>query len=76
MDIVEYFENISRGLKTLVKDAEVMANNIEKPKEEKRSLKSMQPMTRIRKDKGEIEKAKANPEITFIEDTLKDIFKG
>jgi len=76
MDIEKYFENIAIGLRNLSKDTEVMINNLGKEEGEKRSLKSMQPVTRIRKNKAEIERAKANPEITFIEDKLKDIFKG
>lgn len=77
MDIVKYFEKLSTGLKTLAKDVEMMASDLSKPEEEKKkSFKSLQPMTRIRKDVTAVKKAEANPEIAFIEDKLKDLFKG
>ena len=77
MDIVKYFEKLSIGFKDLAHDAEVMANDLQKPEDQKKkSFKSFQPMTRIRKDKNAVDKAKANPEIAFIEDKIKDILKG
>jgi len=40
------------------------------------NLKSFQPVTRLRKNKEEIIKAKENPELTFIMDKISDIFGG
>ena len=40
------------------------------------NLKSFQPVTRLRKSKEDIIKAKENPELTFIMDKISDIFGG
>lgn len=40
------------------------------------SLKSLQPVTTLYKDKKEIERAKENPELDFVNKRLKSIFEG
>jgi len=86
--LLKYIEDISRNLGVLINDVRRMAVNVEnKQKEEvsqsedelqkkpkQFSMKSFQPVTRLRKNKKEIEDAKQNPELTFINDKLKDIF--
>lgn len=46
-----------------------------KKDKKKASLKSLQPLTRLRNSKQDIINAKSNPTETFIEDKLNDIFE-
>jgi hypothetical protein len=90
-ELVKYYSKIARGLDELSGDIGRMIVNLkqkeeeetgkeeekEGEKKEKRtlSLKSFQPMTRIRASKKEIIEANENKETTFILDKLGDIFK-
>jgi len=84
--LLDYFQKVSDGLKLLGEDIGRMVANIDddiskegekayKVDDGKMPMKSMQPMTRIRKDKKALVKAQNKPEITFIEDKLKDILE-
>jgi len=75
-DLGEYFKRVRGRLGTLVGDMERIKFNQEAPPEEKKNMKSLQPVTRLRKNKKEAMDAADNPEITFIIDQLNDAFKG
>jgi len=83
-ELEKYFKKIQIGLVGLQKDIGNMAAADHINKEEalkegkpipKPSLNALHPMTRIRKNIQEIKNANDNPQVTLIEDKLKDIFK-
>jgi len=75
------FEKLEKNFSKAKIDIDTLKTDIEKisissKTGEKASRSSLEPITRLRKNKEEIEKAKENPEIQFIEDKLNDILKG
>jgi predicted nucleic acid-binding Zn-ribbon protein len=63
----ENLEKAGRELNYLKKDIENSKNPLEN---------KLQPMTRLRANIVEVEKAKENPELQKIKDRLSDILKG
>jgi hypothetical protein len=83
-ELEKYFKKIQIGLVGLQKDIGNMAAADHTNKAEaikagkpipKPSLSALHPMVRVRKNMQEIKNANDNPQITLIEDKLKDIFK-
>jgi len=73
-DLLEYLAKISDGLTDLTQD---IGRIVEQKKSGKKaSKKSLQPTTRLRKDKDALKKAQDDPDTTFILDKLNDIFEG
>lgn len=77
-DFAKYLNSISEELRILNED--ISKITIEKKKEEegkelkKPSLKSIQSITKIHKNKEEAQKAKECPELEFINDRMNRIF--
>lgn len=76
MDVFEKlsnsFQRKAEALNVLISDVEAMQQGIAKNKPFSR--RSLEPMTRLRNSKEELDKAKANPNEQFIEDKINDIF--
>ena len=68
------FSKASIDINTLRSDVQKMIAASETG--EKASRSSLEPITRLRKDEKEIEKAKEDPDMQFIEDKIGDILKG
>ena len=75
-DLGEYFKDVKSRLTVLKSDIEKMVFNEDAPDDEKKDMKSLQPVTRLRKDEEEAQFAADNPDTMFIIDTLGDAFKG
>ena len=67
------FSKASIDINTLRSDVQKMIAASETG--EKASRSSLEPTTRLRKDEKEIEKAKEDPDMQFVEDQLGDILK-
>ena len=77
-DLTKYFEKMAEDLKILSSDIQKIAENkkSDKPKDfKKTSLKSLQKVTKLYKNKEEIDNAKKNPEVDFVLKKLEDIFR-
>ena len=70
-DQADLFNEKSSNLKTLISDINGMIN-ASKTKTVA-SRKTVEPMTRLRKNVSELEEAKKNPDEQFIKDRIKDI---
>lgn len=69
-------KNMEKGnidLKILLSDIARIKKTI--GTEEKASRQSLEKMTRLRKNKEEVEEAQENPDMQFIQDKLNDIIK-
>lgn len=73
----ELFSRMSRELYILSQDIYGMAHSVgEGGKPEDAPRKSLEPITRLRKDKEELEKVEnTDPGIQFIKDKAKDIIR-
>ena len=83
-ELEAYFRKIQVGVEKLHVDIKNISSNRVKPDKDReikpgqltqKPSSTIQPMTRIRKNMQEIKKAQESPELTMIEDRLKDIFK-
>ena len=74
MSLSDYFSKVVNRISALSDDLERMKYNIEEPTK-KKDMKSLQQVTRLRSSKEEAINAAENPEITFINDQLNDLFK-
>jgi len=70
----EYFNDIEQKLGVLQKDVDKIIMSKSSKKEP--SLKSFRPLTIFRKNKEEAIQAQENPDITFVQDRINEIFKG
>lgn len=80
--LIEMFQKMQREIAELEKDVKTMEIAVLKDKKAesddpnkvpvKPSIPVLHPMTRIRKDMQEIKKASDSPQITVIEDKIKD----
>jgi len=84
-ELIQYLNKVTRGLNDLkhdvakiiikTKNEDDTKKGIKSPNDKKAiSLKSFQPMTRIRASKEDAVNASKNKDTTFIVDTLEDIF--
>jgi hypothetical protein len=90
-DLFDYFEEMGNKVKSVQMDIDATVAKLQKEGEKKDADKkddkkdksnkrvfssnSIEPVTRLRKDVNEVNKAKENPEIQFIKDRIGDIFK-
>ena len=75
-DLCDFLEKAKDKLRILAGDIERMKVNAELPEEDKKDMKSLRPVTRLRKNVAEAKEAAENPDTTFIIDQLKDAFEG
>jgi hypothetical protein len=68
------FTKISLGFNTLASDVSRIIVN--EGKKKGASLQTVEDMTVIRKDKHDIERAKADPTLAFIKDSISKILSG
>lgn len=77
-DFVQYLKQISEEFRLLNEDIGKIVAEKKKEAEgkesKKPSLKSIQSVTKMHKNKEELERAKENPEIEFINDRINRIF--
>ena len=70
------FEELLKNLKQGQKKLNDLSSDIERVKGNSKSKSSIRPLTIIRKDTEEIDKAKENPDLTFVEDQLNSILSN
>ena len=75
-DLAKFFKTVKEKLNVLSQDIQKMEYNKTAPPDKKKDMKSLQPVTRLRKDVEEARFAADNPDTMFIIDTLGDAFKG
>lgn len=75
MDLCEYLNNMSNGLKTISEDIKRIQFNKKGDKKDKMPLKSMFKK-QLYKTKEEAQNATDNPDEALILGKLKDIFEG
>jgi hypothetical protein len=72
----KFLEKASAKTNLLAQDVSSIAHN-KKEGTSPSSRKSVEPITRLRKDKAELEQVNnTDPEIQFIKDQLNDVFGG
>jgi len=70
-------ERISEKSKILVEDVEAILHEKKQGSDKQPSRKSLEPITRLRKDSQELTEAdETDPNIQFVKDKMKDIFGG
>lgn len=78
--LAQYLTRLGEELKVLESDvSKIIVSEKERQKggkEIKLSKNTIMPMTILRKDKDAVDKAKENPNVTFITDSINKIFKG
>lgn len=72
--LISFMASLQRkadAINTLMKDVESMKNGLKNQKPYSRQ--TIEPMTRLRKSKAELEESKENPDAQFIKDSVNDI---
>lgn len=87
-NISDYFKRLSVDLELLSDDIPRLIKSVEKSQkmDEKQKMeprkfeglppRSLEPISKLRKNKEEIKEANANKEVFFVKDRIKNIFMG